>query len=392
MPGARSPAAIALAAVLERSGGAVIKVGSSLLLDEAGEAPDRAFAAALAADVARLRGCGVGVVLVSSGAVALGRGRLGLPRNRRLRLEEKQAAAAAGQAALMGVWEEALAPHGLAAAQVLLTRADTEARRAWLNARATLEALARLPAIAVINENDTTATEELRFGDNDRLAARAAQMLRADLLVLLSDVDGLHAADPRLDPCAEHIAEIDAVTPQILALAGAADPSGVGTGGMATKLEAARMAALAGCATVIARGRPVGGGSPLAVLEAGGKATLVHAQGTPQAAYKAWIAGGLQPRGALRVDAGAAAALARGKSLLPAGVRAVEGAFGKGDVVRVLSPEGAEVARGVTVHGADAARRLIGLRSDAHDEGRPELIHRDDLVLAGVPATETTRG
>ena len=388
---ASSPAAAALA-VARR---VVIKVGSSLLLDDSGTAPDAAFAAALAVDVASLRERGIGVTLVSSGAVALGRGRLGWSRGQKLKLEEKQAAAAAGQALLMRAWDEALAPHGLAAAQVLLTRADTETRRAWLNARATLESLARLPAVAVINENDTTATEELRFGDNDRLAARAAQMLRADLLVLLSDVDGLHTADPRLDPEAEHLPEIAAVTPAVLALAGAADPNGVGSGGMATKLEAARMAALAGCATVIARGRPTNGGAPLAALMAGAQATLVRAQGTPQAAYKAWIAGGLEPRGSVRVDAGAVTALLAGRSLLPAGVRAIEGGFGKGDVVRVLGPDGRELARGVVVHGHETAQRLIGLRSGDHREDRPELIHRDDLVLAAgaaAPLAEAAHG
>ncbi len=381
----------AAAAALLAARRVVVKVGSSLLLDEAGS-PDAAFAAALAGDLAMLRSRNVGVALVSSGAVALGRGRLGLPFGRRLKLEEKQAAASAGQAALMRVWETALAPHGLCAAQVLLTRADTEARRSWLNARATLEALGRLPAVAVINENDTTATEELRFGDNDRLAARAAQMLRADLLVLLSDVDGLHTADPRVDPNAEHLAEVEAVTPQVLALAGAVDPSGVGSGGMATKLEAARMAALSGCATVIARGRPLAGGSPLAALSNGVRATLVRAQGTPQAAYKAWIAGGVLPAGALVIDAGAVKALLDGRSLLPAGVRAVQGQFGKGDVVRVLTLDGAEVARGVCVHGVDTAQRLVGLRSDAHTEDRPELIHRDDLVLAAATLKEPAHG
>jgi glutamate 5-kinase len=359
----------------------VVKVGSSLLLDAEGR-PDAAFAAALAEDLARLRARGAGVALVSSGAVALGRGPLGFPPRRALKLEEKQAAAAAGQAALMRVWETALAPHGLCAAQVLLTRADTEARRAWLNARATLETLGRLPAVAVINENDTTATEELRFGDNDRLAARAAQMLRADLLVLLSDVDGLFTADPRLSPDAAHLPRVESVTPEVSALAGAADPSGPGSGGMATKLEAARMAALCGCATIIARGRPPGGGGPLTALAAGARATLVLALGTPQAAYKAWIAGGLEPKGALTVDAGAAAALREGRSLLPAGVSSVAGDFGKGDVVRVLGPAGEEIARGVCGHGAETARRLAGKRSDAHDADRPELIHRDDLVLA----------
>ena len=321
----------------------VVKVGSALVTGEAGAA-DAAWLAALAADVARLRARGQQVLVVSSGAVALGRRRLGLGR-RALTLAEKQAAAAAGQSALMRAWEEAFEPHGLIAAQVLLTRDDTEVRRRWLNARATVETLLALGVIPVVNENDTVVTEEIRYGDNDRLAARVAQMSGADVLVLLSDVDGLYTADPRRDPDARHLPRITRLTREIEAMAGGANAAaGVGTGGMATKLAAARMAQAAGCATVITLGtRP----APLAAVEAGEPATVVEPATTPAAAYKAWIAGSLAPAGAMVVDDGAAAALRRGKSLLAAGVRKVEGRFDKGDAVVVRDEAGHEIGRGL---------------------------------------------
>ena len=360
----------------------VVKVGSALLVDPDGR-PDAAFTAALAQDVAELREGGGQVLLVSSGAVALGRGPLGLAPGARLSLELKQAAAAAGQARLASLWAEAFAPHGVPVAQVLLTRDDTEVRRRWLNARSTLDALLRLGALPVINENDTVATEELRYGDNDRLAARVAQMVRADHLVLLSDVDGLYTADPRRDPAARHLAEVAALTPQVLAMAGGANlAAGVGSGGMASKLAAAAIAREAGCATLIAAGRPAGGTRPLqALAQAGARRTRVAPAASPRAAYKAWIAGRLDISGALVVDAGAAAALARGASLLPAGVTAVRGGFGKGDAVAVLDGDGREIARGLVRHGAEHARRTAGLRSDPADGERPELIHHDDLVV-----------
>ncbi len=368
-----------------RSRRLVVKVGSALVAGEGAAAADAAFTSALAADVARLRAGGAEVILVSSGAVALGRAPLGLAPGARLALDEKQAAAAAGQARLMGAWSAAFAPHGIETAQVLLTRTDTELRRRWLNARATLETLLRLGALPVVNENDTVATEELRYGDNDRLAARVAQMAGADHLLLLSDVDGLYAADPRRDPQAAHVAEVEALTPEVLAMAGGADARGVGTGGMASKLAAAAIAREAGCVTVIAAGRPPGGGGPISALEAGVRRTRVAAAVSPRAARKAWIAGSLDLRGELVIDAGAAAALGRGSSLLPAGVVEVRGGFGKGDAVRVLGPDGREVARGLVRRDADEVRRIRGLRSDAAAalgaEGRPELIHQDDLVV-----------
>jgi len=360
----------------------VLKVGSALLVGDDGTA-DGVWLADFAADIARMKARGQQVLVVSSGAVALGRRRLGLAR-RALSLPEKQAAAAAGQSGLMRAWEEAFEPHAIAAAQVLLTRDDTEVRRRWLNARATVETLLSLGVVPVINENDTVVTEEIRYGDNDRLAARVAQMIGADVLVLLSDVDGLYSADPRKDPQAQHLPRIDRLTPEIEAMAGGANAgAGVGTGGMATKLAAARMAQSAGCATVITLGRRP---SPLAAIEAGARTTVIEPAISPRAAYKAWIAGSLAPAGVLVVDDGAAAALKRGKSLLAAGLRRVEGAFDKGEAVIVRDEAGHEVARGLTRYDSAHAVRIRGLKSDAIE---PELgytsgpvIHVDDLALA----------
>jgi len=357
----------------------VVKAGSALLVDPLSGAADGAWLAAFAADLARLRVRGQKVLVVSSGAVALGRRRLGL-RRRALTLPETQAAAAAGQSLLMRAWEEALEPHGLAAAQVLLTPDDTEVRRRFLNARATLETLLDLGVTPVVNENDTVATEEIRYGDNDRLAARVAQMVGADLLVLLSDVDGLYTADPRRDPEAQHLAVVPVVTAAIEAMAGGANE---GSGGMATKIAAVKIAGAAGCSTLITLGRRP---APLAAVEAGERSTLFEAAATPAAAYKAWIAGSLSPQGTLRVDEGAAAALRAGKSLLAAGVRSVEGRFGKGDAVVVRDLEGKEVGRGLARYDAADAERICGLRSDAIEAAlgytAGPVIHADDLALA----------
>ena len=364
----------------------VVKVGSALLVG-AGGAADAHWLHAFAADIHRLRERGRQLLVVSSGAVALGRRRLGLAR-RALSLPEKQAAAAAGQSALMRAWEEAFEPHGLAAAQVLLTRDDTEVRRRWLNARATIETLLALGVVPVINENDTVTTEEIRYGDNDRLAARVAQMIGADLLVLLSDVDGLYTADPRRDPGARHVEHVAQLTPQIEAMAGGANAgAGLGSGGMATKLAAARIASAAGCATVITLGhRP----SPLAALEAGARATVIAPSTTPAAAYKAWIAGSLAPAGALVVDAGAAAAVRRGKSLLAAGLRRVEGRFEKGDAVVIVDEAGAEIARGLARYEAADASRICGLKSAAIEPAIGytcgPVVHADDLALVQAGA------
>ena len=364
----------------------VVKVGSALLVAPDGSAHGE-WLADFAADVARLRARGQQVLVVSSGAVALGRRRLGL--GKKLSLPEKQAAAAAGQSALMRAWEVALEPHGLACAQILLTRDDTEVRRRWLNARATVETLLGLGVIPVINENDTVVTEEIRVGDNDRLSARVAQLVGAEALVLLSDVEGLYTADPRSDPTATHIPRVSRLTPQIEVMAGGANASaGVGTGGMATKLAAARIASAAGCATLITLGtRP----APLLAVENGAKVTVIEPATTPAAAYKAWIAGSLSPTGSLTVDAGAAAAVRRGKSLLPAGVKAVEGRFDKGDAVIIRDEAGHEIARGLIRYVDEHARRICGLRSAAIEPAlgysSGPMVHADDLALAAHAPT-----
>jgi len=363
----------------------VVKIGSALLVGADGKVR-QAWLEALAADVAALRAGGMEVLLVSSGAIALGRRVLELNRQG-LRLEEKQAAAATGQLRLAHAYEEVLAPHGIKVAQILLTLDDTELRRRHLNARATLETLLRMGSLPIINENDTIATSEIRFGDNDRLAARVAAMVSADSLVLLSDIDGLYTADPRRDPTARHIAEVAELTPEIEAMAGKAPP-GYSSGGMVTKLKAARIAVSAGCSMAIADGRPAHG---LAALAAGGTATWFRAQVEPMAARKRWIQGGLNPRGALYLDAGAAKALRSGKSLLPAGITLVEGAFERGDLVLVKDGGGQEIGRGLSAYGAEDARQIAGHRSSEIEtilgfRGREELIHRDDLVLRGEGA------
>ena len=360
----------------------VVKVGSALLVDQASGQANHAWLAGFAADAARVRKRGQQLLIVSSGAVALGRRRLGLNR-KKLDLPGKQAAAAAGQSLLMHAWEDALAVHGITTAQILLTRDDTETRRRWLNARATIETLLALNVAPVVNENDTVVTEEIRYGDNDRLAARVAQMIGADLLVLLSDVDGLYTADPRRDPTARHIARVTEMTPELDAMAGGANvEGGVGTGGMATKLMAVRIAAAAGCATLITLGRRA---SPISAAETGEAGTLFAPRSTPTAAYKAWIAGSLAPQGSLIIDDGAVAALRAGKSLLAAGARGLEGAFGKGDAVVVRDAAGREIGRGLARYDAQDAERILGLRSSAivsllGDAAGP-LIHADDLAL-----------
>ncbi len=361
----------------------VVKIGSALLVDASSGEPARAWLASVADDVAAARAAGQKTLIVSSGAIALGRRVLGLPRSGRL--EEKQAAAAAGQARLMAAFEEAFARHRIPVAQALLTPDDTERRRRWLNARATLETLISLGAVPIINENDTVATAEIRYGDNDRLAARAAQMISADTLVLLSDVDGLYERDPRADPAAEFIHEVREITAAVEAMAGGANAqTAVGSGGMRTKIEAAKIATRAGCAVAITRGAEL---HPLQRLRDGARATWFVPAATPQAAYKAWIGGNLAPQGALVIDAGAAAALRAGKSLLPAGVTDVQGSFEKGDAVRIVDATGAELARGLARYDAADAHRIKGMRSDAIEAALgfasgAALVHADDLVLS----------
>jgi glutamate 5-kinase len=359
----------------------VVKIGSALVVDERTAAPREDWLAGVAADVAALRARGTEVILVSSGAIALARRALGLTR-KKLRLEEKQAAAAVGQIRLAGAWAAALGGQGLNAAQLLLTLTDSEDRRRYLNARATLKTLLSLACIPVINENDTVATAEIRFGDNDRLAARVAEMVEADALVLLSDIDGLYTADPRRDPEARHLPLVPQVTEEIMAMGGE-PPPGYSSGGMRTKLIAARIATGAGCAMAIALGKQ---DRPLAAMEAGARCTWFLPEPAGRSARKRWIAGSLAPLGALVVDEGAARALARGSSLLPAGVRGVQGEFRRGDPVSVKDPAGHELARGLVAYDAADAARIAGHRSEALEailgwRGRDEIIHRDDLVL-----------
>jgi glutamate 5-kinase len=362
----------------------VVKIGSALLANESGEVR-RSWLDGLAADIARCRARDQELILVSSGAIAVGRRQLGLA-GRRLRLEEKQAAAATGQIRLAHAYQEALAGHKITVAQILLTVDDTEERRRHLNARATFAQLLALGAVPVVNENDTIATAEIRFGDNDRLAARVAQMTSADMLVLLSDIDGLYTSDPRKDPNARHIPLVCEIGPDIEAMAGEAPP-GYSSGGMVTKLAAARIAMNAGCRMLIARGKGMdSAGGPLAAIEAGSRATLFLPQGEPRSARKTWIAGAVNPSGTVIIDDGAARALRRGTSLLPAGLVAVEGVFERGDAVIIRKRSGAEVGRGLSAYSSADIRRIAGHKSGEIAEilgyrGRDEIIHRDDLVV-----------
>ncbi|HZP98612.1 MAG TPA: glutamate 5-kinase [Reyranella sp.] len=360
----------------------VVKIGSSILVDEKKGIVRRDWLEALARDVARLHKKGCEIVLVSSGAIRLGRTHLKLASGI-LKLEESQAAAATGQIRLAHAYQEALATHGITVAQVLLTLDDSEERRRYLNARQTMATLLGLKAIPVINENDTVATDEIRFGDNDRLGARVAEMISADTLVLLSDIDGLYTGDPRSDKSASHIPEIREITPEVEAMAGTA-ASMLSNGGMVTKLVAGRIAMAAGCRMAIADGRDVGALG--ALIDGKAKCSWFLPEASPLSARKKWIRGSLKSVGALVVDDGAVKALAAGKSLLPAGVTAIDGEFKRGDVVDVKDKQGKLLARGLVAYAAEEARRIAGRKSAEIEKllgfrGRDEIVHRDDLVV-----------
>ena len=358
----------------------VVKIGSALLVDRASGQLRADWLRSLAEDVAALRNRGVQVILVSSGAIAMGRAILGL-QGGSLPLEQSQAAAAVGQIRLARAYEEALAPHGIITGQVLVTLEDSADRRRYLNSRATMETMLGLHVVPIVNENDTVATDEIRYGDNDRLAAQVAVTVGADVLVLLSDVDGLYSANPALDPAARHFPVVERITPEIEAMAGEG-VSGVSKGGMITKVMAARIATDAGCAMAIAQGAPF---NPLAQIDTGARCTWFLAQTDPQAARKRWIAA-MKPKGEIAVDAGAAAALMNGKSLLPAGITNVSGRFGRGDPVAILGPGGTRLGLGLTRYTAEETRMIRGRRSAEIEsvlgyKGRSVLVHRDDMII-----------
>jgi glutamate 5-kinase len=359
----------------------VIKIGSSLLVE--GGKLRETWLAALAKDLAALVGTGKDVLVVTSGAIALGRQFMSLPGGS-LRLEESQAAAAVGQIALARAWSESLGREGLTAGQILLTLGDTEERRRYLNARSTIGTLLRYRAVPVINENDTVATNEIRYGDNDRLAARVASMMGADLLILLSDIDGLYTAPPGGNADARFLDRVERITPEIEAMAGAAG-SDLSRGGMQTKIEAAKIAIAAGTSMIIASGKP---DHPIRRISEGERSTFFPAEATPATARKSWIAGHLETHGALIIDDGAVKALRSGKSLLPAGVKSVRGRFARGDAIAIIGPNGEEVGRGLVAYDAEDAERIVGRNSKEIESilgyaGRAEMIHRDDMALRG---------
>ncbi len=365
---------------LDRYRRVVIKIGSALLVDRR-KGLKTGWLDAMCVDIAMLKARGTDVLVVSSGAIALGRTVLDLPSGS-LKLEESQAAAAVGQIALARAWSKSLSENDIVAGQILLTLGDTEERRRYLNARATINQLLKLGAIPIINENDTVATSEIRYGDNDRLAARVATMAGADLLILLSDIDGLYTAPPHLDPEARFLDTIAEITPDIEAMAGGA-ASELSRGGMRTKIDAGKIATGAGCAMIIASGKET---NPLSAIRAGARSSWFAPSASPVTARKTWIAGQLQPAGELHIDSGAEYALGRGKSLLPAGVKDVSGAFSRGDTIAIIGVAGREVARGLAGYDADEARRIAGKKSAEIATvlgyaGRAAMVHRDDMVM-----------
>ena len=375
---------------LDRYRRIVIKIGSALLVDRKAGLK-KGWLDGICADIAALKAKGIDILVVSSGAIALGRSVLDLPSGA-LKLEESQAAAAVGQISLARAWSESLSQGEIVAGQILLTLGDTEERRRYLNARATISQLLKIGAVPIINENDTVATSEIRYGDNDRLAARVATMTGADLLILLSDIDGLYTAPPHVDPQARFLETIAEITPEIEAMAGGA-ASELSRGGMRTKIDAGKIATGAGCAMIIASGKT---DRPLNAIENGARSSWFAPSGTPVTARKTWIAGQLQPAGELHVDDGAVVALGAGKSLLPAGVRSVTGHFGRGDTVAVIGPLGREIARGLVGYDADEARQITGRKSAEIEAilgyaGRAAMVHRDDLVMTATSKTRTEK-
>ena len=383
MPGsAKSPTATATRPEWARARRVVVKIGSSLLVDRTSGALNAFWLELLAEDVAALAKAGKQVIMVSSGAIALGRHVLGFPRGA-LELEKSQAAAAVGQISLSSAYQAALKAHGLTAAQILLTLGDTEERRRYLNARQTIATLLAQRAIPVVNENDTVATSEIRYGDNDRLSARVASMMSADCLVLLSDVDGLYTAPPGSGSGARRLEEVRQITPEIEAMAGSAGTE-LSRGGMVTKIEAGKIALSSGTSMVITSGKVM---HPLRALSEGAPCTWFLAHSDPVTARKRWIAGQLEPKGSVEIDAGAEKALLSGRSLLPAGVTRVEGAFERGDAVVIRAADGRELGRGLIAYARDDAARIIGRKSGdiaaiLGHAGRSELVHRDDMVLS----------
>ncbi|MGB0844790.1 MAG: glutamate 5-kinase [Alphaproteobacteria bacterium] len=358
----------------------VIKIGSALLVEN-GQVR-QAWLDALVDEIAVLRGAGKQVLIVSSGSIAVGRTHLGLTAEK-ISLAEKQASAATGQIALAHAYHQALARHCITAGQILITLSDTEERRRYLNATDTLNALLRLGVVPIINENDTVATSEIRYGDNDRLSARIATMIEAELLLLMSDVDGLYSADPRTNPDAKHFPEIVDISDEIEGMAGD-PPPGYSSGGMKTKLTAAKLAVAAGTDMMILDGRE---NSPLtSVATADKKSTRFVAQDQTKTAKKAWISGHLNPRGDLVLDAGAVRALGMGKSLLPSGIIKINGTFQRGDCVRILDEQGKELARGLIAYDVDEAQKIRGRQSAQIEtvlgySRRDEMVHRDHMVL-----------
>ena len=376
-----------------------IKIGSSLLVDNP-HGLKTEWLNSICADIAALKSEGKDVLVVSSGAIAMGRALLGLGK-RSLKLEESQAAAACGQISLARAWSHALGEHNITAGQILLTLGDTENRRRYLNARTTIDTLLNLGAMPVINENDTVATSEIRYGDNDRLASRVATMVGSDLLILLSDVDGLYAEPPTTNPDAEFISEVPAITREIEAMAGAAGTE-LSRGGMVTKIEAGRVATSAGTAMVITSGKQE---HPVAALAANGRATWFEPNGNPVTARKRWISGQMETSGIVTIDDGAFRALESGKSLLPAGIRKVEGDFARGDIIRISRIDGTAVGQGIVAYDMAEATKILGCKSEQIAEllgysGRSEMIHRDDMVMkpdaaasksTDEPATKTAK-